>query len=284
MSDLPLLLQPAELLAVLEKGDVLVFDCRGDLKDREAGRRAWLAGHVPGARYADLDRDLAAPVRPDSGRHPLPTAEVFADFLARSGWTPQQRVVAYDAQGGAFAVRLWWLMRHFGFDASLLDGGWPAWQVAGLPVEIGETPVTPTQPVSLKGRADDHVGVEALQVLLEEGDALLLDARDAARFAGEVEPIDPVPGHVPGARNRPFNANLDPQGRFRPAAELAETYHAVLGDYRPDEIVHMCGSGVTACHNLFAMELAGLRGSKLYPGSWSEWIRDPQRPVARGSD
>lgn len=276
------LVSPAQLAGLVAQRACVIVDCRFDLKQPAQGRADWLAGHIPGAVHADLDRDLAAPVTPASGRHPLPGAGEFATFLARSGWVPGRRIVAYDAGSGAFAVRLWWLMRYFGNDCvSLLDGGIAAWQAAGLPLDCCEQAPPPESKVELHpdtGMAlDTHGIIEAL-----DGAAIvLLDARDAARFAGEVEPIDPVAGHVPGAANRPFTENLRGDGRWRPATELRAAFEA-LGD--PERVVHMCGSGVTACHNLFAMELAGLAGSRLYAGSWSEWIRDPQRPVATGRD
>lgn len=278
-----MLIDAAQLQAWLKAGDCLVFDCRFALQEPKAGRRAWLAGHVPGALHVDLDLDLAGPVGPGTGRHPLPSADAFAGFLARSGWSPGRRVVAYDAQGGALAVRLWWLMRHFGHDqVLLLDGGFPAWLAAGLPVETGEVVARPAAPVKLHQVRNDSLDADAVQAGLARHELALLDARDAGRFAGRVEPIDSVAGHVPGALNRPFSANLAANGTFKPAAQLAAEFTAALGNTPPAEVAHMCGSGVTACHNLFAMELAGLSGSRLFPGSWSEWIRDSQRPVATG--
>lgn len=286
----PLLISAEELRADLPgtSGDEprVVVDCRFNLGNPEEGRTQWRAGHIPGAVYADLDRDLAAPVTPTSGRHPLPERERFAAWLASTGWRPGVPMVAYDAQGGAFAARLWWLMRYFGQPVvQLLDGGLPAWEAMGGELEAGERPLTPT-PVgevlaSLEPRAALFLDVAAVQVALEQGDIVLLDARDPARFAGEAEPIDPVAGHVPGAHNRPFNFSLDDRGRFLEPEDLRADFQDRLEDLGPAAVVHMCGSGVTACHNLFAMELAGLAGSRLYPGSWSEWIRDPRRGVAR---
>lgn len=279
-----LLLSAKQLAARLDGGDVLVFDCRFDLADPGRGRRAWLDGHVPGARYAHLDDDLSGPLTGASGRHPLPAPEAFAAFLARSGWTPGCPVVAYDAQGGAFAARLWWLLRYFGQpQAALLDGGIDAWTRAGLPLETG--PVVPEPAPAVKLQPDPSLTLDAESVRrgLSRGEIVLLDARAANRFAGRDETLDPVAGHVPGARNRPFALNLDAGGRFRDTGELREGFATTAGD-APARVVHMCGSGVTACHNLYAMELAGLPGSRLYPGSWSEWIRDPARPVATGGD
>lgn len=269
------------LAARLDADDCCVFDCRFNLVDPAWGRKAWLEGHVPGAVFADLDRDVAAPISPTSGRHPLPEPSAFAEFLARSGWRPGRKVVAYDAQGGALAARLWWLMRYFGHpDAALLDGGWTAWVAAGLPVASGEERPDPEAPVSLAPDASMVLATEAVIRDMERGAIRLLDARDAERFAGRTEPIDPIAGHVPGAVNRPFSHNLDGNGRFRTAESLGTSLNASLQDDDPASVVHMCGSGVTACHNQFAMELAGLAGSRVYVGSWSEWIRDPARPVA----
>ena len=280
-----MLLSAEQLRDCLAAEDCLVFDCRSDLMDRDAGRGAWLVGHVPGAVHANLDLDLASPVGPGSGRHPLPDAGAFAAFLGRSGWSRQRRVVAYDAQGGAHAVRLWWLMRHFGLPApSLLDGGWQAWLAAGFEINAGEVRVRETPPPVLNAGTEDALSAQAVQDGLAARKLLLLDARGAERFAGLVEPIDPVAGHVPGALNRPFTGNLDAQGCFKAPAVLAAEFSARLGQAAARDVVHMCGSGVTACHNLFAMELAGMTGSRLYPGSWSEWIQDPRRPVATGND
>lgn len=258
----------------------VVFDCRSDLLDPAAGRTAWRAGHVPGALHADLDQDLAAPVTGASGRHPLPTADAFAAFLAGAGWSPGREIVAYDAQGGAFAARLWWLMRYFGHDCvRLLDGGWPAWQRAGLPVAVGEEHPAAVTPVTLEPDGSQVLDAGEVATGLNDGTLVLVDARDAERFAGHTETIDPVAGHVPGARNRPFARSLA-DGLFVSGADLRADFEACLDGAAPADVVHMCGSGVTACHNLFAMEQAGLTGSRLYPGSWSEWIRDPSRPVA----
>lgn len=271
------------LAARLRDDPPVLFDCRFDLLEPGAGRAAWRAGHVPGAVHADLDRDLAGPVTATSGRHPLPAADAFARFLAGAGWSPGRDIVAYDAQGGAFAARLWWLMRYFGHDCvRLLDGGWPAWLASGLPVAEGETDPVPATPVTLAPDAAQVLDAGQVVAGLEAGTLVLLDARDAERYAGRTETIDPVAGHVPGARNRPFARSLSSDGRFAEAGDLRADFEARLEGAAPGDVVHMCGSGVTACHNLFAMERAGLPGSRLYPGSWSEWIRDPSRPVASG--
>ncbi len=288
-----LLISAEELRADLGQGDgeppgLLPVDCRFDLAEPEEGRNQWLEGHIPGAVYADLDRDLAAPITPSSGRHPLPERECFAAWLASVGWRPGMRMVAYDAQGGAFAARLWWLMKYFGQPVvQLLDGGLPAWLAMDGELSRGEEAVTPTSGAevlaALQPRDEMVMDVQALQEALREGAVALLDARDPARFTGEVEPIDPVAGHVPGAHNRPFNFSLDDRGRFLEPEDLRADFDDRLEERDSNAVVHMCGSGVTACHNLFTMELVGLEGSRLYPGSWSEWIRDPGREIARNS-
>jgi thiosulfate/3-mercaptopyruvate sulfurtransferase len=270
-------------LAALPPAEVLVVDCRKDLADPAKGRRDYLAGHVPGAVYAELDTDLSdlSLQSQGLGRHPLPSAAAFSAVLGRWGWRPGLQVVAYDASNGALAAaRLWWLLRLAGERAvAVLDGGFAAWQAAGLPVEAAlprraATTVTvrfdPAQVVL------DHAALHAVPA------PLLLDARAAPRYRGDSEPLDPVAGHVPGALNRPFADNLAADGHFKDAATLKAEFLAVLGGRPSAEVVHMCGSGVTACHNLLAMEHAGLAGSRLYAPSWSGWVSDRSRPVATG--
>jgi len=249
----------------------------------EAGRVAWETSHIPGAYYADLDKDLAAPRTDYSGRHPLPDAEQFAALLGSWGVTPETHIVAYDASGGAIAARLWWLCRWVGHErVSLLDGGYPAWQTQKLPVTTDQPAfangIYPVQPghMPVVQTADVELG-------LQEGTIALLDARDAERFEGLAEPIDTMAGHIPGARNRPFRINLDAMGRFRGPADLQESFRELLGD-KDRRLASMCGSGVTACQNLFALELAGVDfndagAPALYVGSWSEWIKSSARPV-----
>jgi thiosulfate/3-mercaptopyruvate sulfurtransferase len=266
---------------------VAILDCRFDLASPEAGRQAYLTAHIPGARYADLNRDLAAPISAGSGRHPLPTPGVFADRLAWLGVDNDSQVIAYDDANGAFAARAWWLLRWLGHArVAVLDGGFKAWRAYGGAVQSGDE----TAATLLGGNRavftprvdlDAMVTTAQLQRALQDPARLLVDARAPERFAGTVEPLDPVAGHVPGAVNHPFNTNLAPDGRFLPAAELRRLWQARLGGVVPDKVIAMCGSGVTACHNLLAMELAALSGGKLYAGSWSEWIRDPNRPVSR---
>jgi thiosulfate/3-mercaptopyruvate sulfurtransferase len=264
----------------------VLIDCSFDLSDPGAGERAWREGHLPGAHYLHLDRDLADHTPPadgrSRGRHPLPSREAFAATLGRLGVTPATPVVVYDRQDAAFAARAWWMLRWLGHrEVAVLDGGLTAWTAAGgaltsdlppqpqatAPYPIGE-PLVPT--------------VQADVLLAGLGRVRLIDARAAERFRGEVEPLDPVAGHIPGALNRPYKHNLDAQGRFLDAAALRAAFEPLLGGRPASEAVHQCGSGVTACHNLLAMEAAGLGGAALYPGSWSEWCADPLRPVARG--
>ncbi|TAM07466.1 MAG: sulfurtransferase, partial [Rhodanobacter sp.] len=258
-------------------------DCRFALSDPTQGERDYRDGHIPGAVYASLDRDLSDRSRQAEGlgRHPLPLESAFSALLSRWGWRGGMQVVSYDAAGGAMAAaRLWWLLRLVAVEAAVLDGGYAAWLAAALPTESGEALPRPASKLSLR--------YDASQLLLDHADIAdgtsgqLLDARGAARYRGEVEPLDRVGGHVPGALNRPFADNLDHDGRFKPAAQLRAEFTAVLAGAEPAHVVHMCGSGVTACHNLLAMEHAGLQGSRLYAPSWSGWVSDPARPVAKG--
>jgi thiosulfate/3-mercaptopyruvate sulfurtransferase len=275
------LVSPEQLLAAFAAGqEPVVIDCSFDLTDAEAGERAFVAGHLPGAIYANLDRDLAGPKTGRNGRHPLPARADWAATLARLGVTPARAVVVYDAQGGMYAARAWWMLLWAGHRAtSVLDGGLGAWKAAGGPLEAGEvTPVAAPQAYPLGTSLVRSVDADALHKSL--GRVTLLDARAGERYRGEVEPLDARAGHIPGARSRFFKDNLDAHGRFKPAAELRAAFAAFGAP--PEQVVHQCGSGVTACHNLLAMEAAGLPGSALYPGSWSEWSSDPARPVAVG--
>jgi thiosulfate/3-mercaptopyruvate sulfurtransferase len=274
----------ADALAGLPPQSVLVVDCRFALVDPGKGQRDFLQAHIPGAVYASLDHDLSDLSKQGLGRHPLPDAGAFAQTLSRWGWRTGQRVVAYDDAGGALAAaRLWWMLGSAGIGASVLDGGWQAWAAAGLPVEHG--PARPSEATSLTLHFDPTrviVDYAQLDRLRSEPSALVLDARAAPRFRGESEPIDRAAGHVPGAHNRPFVQNLAAGGSFKPADVLRAEFTAALGGRQPGAVVHMCGSGVTACHNLLAMEAAGLSGSRLFAPSWSGWCSDPSRPVATG--
>jgi thiosulfate/3-mercaptopyruvate sulfurtransferase len=271
-------------LAALPSLDVLTVDCRHDLSDASKGARDYQAEHIPGAVFASLDHDLSDLTRIPLGlgRHPLPSEETFSAALGRWGWRPGVQVVCYDAGNGALAAaRLWWLLRVCGVkDVAVLDGGYAAWKAAGQPVSQDIPQPEPTR-VSLHYDASqmliDHAAVAHLT------QELLLDARATPRYRGEVEPLDRAAGHVPGAANRPFSENLEADGRFKPVAELRQAFLAVIGEHRPEQVVHMCGSGVTACHNLLAMEHAGLTGSRLYAPSWSGWVSDTSRPIATGN-
>jgi thiosulfate/3-mercaptopyruvate sulfurtransferase len=277
------LISAQELAAHVHDDDLLIVDCRFDLTDAEAGARGYAQAHLPGAVYADLNRDLSDLSKSGLGRHPLPDAATFSVALGRWGWTPQTRVVAYDDAGGALAAaRLWWLLRLVGAsEVAVLDGGVGAWKAADLALEAGAVMRAPTSP------AVDFVPGEViynvqLYLLRKEPGTLLLDARVAPRFRGEVETIDSVAGHIPGAYNRPYVENLQDDGRFKPSAALREEFAAVIGSHRADQVIHSCGSGVSASHNLLAMEHAGLTGSHIYAPSWSGWISDPANPVERG--
>jgi len=275
----PLIDLPA-LQQRLADGNTVLLDCRFSLADPQAGRRAYLSGHIPGAQFADLEQDLSAPVSAASGRHPLPDPTLLAQRCAAWGIDADTLVVVYDDMGGAMAARCWWLLRWLGHDGVvLLDGGLPVWERAGLALQTGEV-AAPAAAFDLRLRADWVVEGDAVADNLSGGQFVLVDARAPERFRGEQEPIDPVAGHVPGALNRPLNLNLDSAGQFKPAAVLRREWQALLGERPAAEAVMMCGSGVTACHNLLALTLAGLDGARLYAGSWSAWIRDPQHPVA----
>ena len=274
------LVSAAELAARLADPDWLVADCRAELSDREAGALAWRAGHIPGAIHADLERDLSAPVTPRTGRHPLPPVEAIAATFSRWGVTGTTQVVAYDAGNGAYAARLWWMLRYLGHDAvAVLDGGFAAWLAGGHPVSDAAVTRRPAVFVA-RPRPEMLCDASGVQAALARGE-LLVDVRGAERFAGKVEPLDAVAGHVPGAVNLPFTQNLDETGRFRPGAELAELWRSRTGVTAGSSPICMCGSGVTACQALLSLEIAGIGGGRLYAGSWSEWIRDPGRPVAR---
>ncbi len=277
------LITAPELARHLDQPDWVVVDCRFDLARPAGGREAYTNGHIPGARYADLDNDLSSPPTPHSGRHPLPDASVLAATLGSWGIANATQVIAYDAGNGAYAARLWWLVRWLGATrVAVLDGGFKAWTDLGLPL----SPVVPV-PAVVRFAAKPQPGMvlEAgrVQELARAADWRLLDARAPERYAGAVEPLDKVAGHVPGAHNHPFTGNLGPDGRFLGADELRQHFGRSLGAVSPEHAIMMCGSGVTACHNLLALEVAGMTGARLYAGSWSEWIRDPSRPVATGA-
>jgi thiosulfate/3-mercaptopyruvate sulfurtransferase len=271
-----------QLHALAVDGAALIVDCRVDLSDRARGGLEYRAGHIPGAVFADLNRDLSDLTNKSAGGHPLPDAEAFSNVLAGWGWIPGRPIVAYDeANGSLAAARLWWMLRLVGHrDAAILDGGLAAWKTAGLAL-TSERRELPRSEVDVRFDRGQIVGTDELLQAKGQAHVLLVDARAFARFRGEVEPLDAVAGHVPGARNRPFSDNLD-NGQLKPAAVLRQEFESLLAGVAADHVVLMCGSGVTACLNLLAMEHAGLSGSRVYAASWSGWISDPARPTAVG--
>lgn len=265
------------------QADVLVCDCRFDLADATAGMQAYAQGHIPGAVYVHLEQNLSAPKTGKNGRHPLPSRDAFARYMAGLGVGDQTRLICYDAGDAMFAARLWWMMRWLGHErVAVLDGGLRAWVDAGH--ALSTTPPAPVVPGNLTPGAALVSTARYDDVLanLDTRQHVVIDARSPDRFRGENETIDPVGGHIPGARNRFFKDNLAADGRFKPAAQLRAEFEALLRGQAPEGIINQCGSGVTACHNVLAMELAGLRGAALYPGSWSEWCVQAASPVARG--
>ncbi|WP_044874802.1 sulfurtransferase [Pseudomonas sp. LFM046] len=278
------LISPAQLSARQDEPGLIILDCRFSLDDPAYGQRSYAESHIPKARFADLERDLSGPVtRGVTGRHPLPAPEALASRLRDWGIRADSTIVLYDDGPGAFAARAWWLLAWLGKREGvfLLDGGLKAWRDA----EMCLTAVEPTvEPGDFQGQPDASLLVDAdtLQQRLGDASLTLLDARALPRFKGEVEPIDPVAGHIPGARCAAFTDNLGADGRFLPAGELKQRFAAMIGERPLDDVVAYCGSGVTACHNLFALSLAGYPLARLYAGSWSEWITNPDRPLAKG--
>lgn len=276
------LIEPADLLPHLSDPEWAVIDCRFDLTDPPAGARLCAASHIPGARYAHLDDDLSGPVTPASGRHPLPDPALFARRVGEWGIGHSSQVVAYDDASGGMAARLWWLLRWVGHaQVAVLNGGLRAWLAAGYPVSDRAAAVTSAV---FTPRVDPSMVLDADAVAsgVATRSIALVDARPADRFAGRNETFDPVAGHIPGARNHPFLTNVDAERRFLTPEELRAVWRPTLAGTPGERVVCMCGSGVTACHNVLALEVAGVSGARLYPGSWSEWIRDPSRPVAQG--
>jgi thiosulfate/3-mercaptopyruvate sulfurtransferase len=279
------LLTSQELAKRLDEPRLVILDCRFALDDPAYGRNAYAHGHIPGARFADLETDLSGPVRPGvTGRHPLPAPGQMIERLRAWGVRNDSTLVLYDDGPTAFATRAWWLLAWLGKrdNVFVLNGGFKAWQAAGLPI-TEKVPVP--SPGDFTGQPDERLVVNAaeLQQRLGAADLTLLDARALPRFRGEVEPLDPVAGHIPGAQCATFSDNLSSDGHFRPAEQLRQRFEQLLAGRDPRHLVAYCGSGVTACHNLFALSLAGFPLAPLYAGSWSEWITDPARPVAKGS-
>jgi thiosulfate/3-mercaptopyruvate sulfurtransferase len=291
------LITPRQLAARLEDRDLAVIDCRFDLGRPGWGREAYASARIPLALYAHLDHDLSGKITASTGRHPLPPVDEMAVRLGEWGIDAQVQVVAYDQGSGAYAARLWWLLRWLGHPrVAVLDGGMAAWQEERLPLETTRRadsraqaqPGRPARRFEPRPEAEMVVSTTELEELVASrqiagADVVLVDARSADRFAGRNETIDPVAGHIPGARNHPFTENVDTAGRFIDRATLRERFAKTLEGVAPDAAICMCGSGVTACHNLLAMEVAGLQGARLYAGSWSEWIRDPKRPITTGT-
>lgn len=271
-----------QLAQHLDDPDWIVFDCRFTLTNAGAGFLAYQHGHIPGARYVHLDHDMSSQVTPTSGRHPLPDVKIFSDKLSRWGVDSSKQVVVYDDSFGSMAVKMWWLLRWLGHDnVALLNGNWPIWVKQKLPVTT-ELPKIILENFVADVRNELLVDTVEVDFARRERCSLLIDARPEQRFAGELEPLDKVAGHIPGAVNWVYEENLDFDGTYLPAEELKEAYLKLMHGLKPQQVIHTCGSGVTACHNMLAMEIAGLHGSKLYAGSWSEWITDPSRPVATG--
>lgn len=276
------------LISATELGDLLqcenaatvVLDCRSYLTAPDKGEQVFLEGHIPSAGYLNMEHDLSAPVTAESGRHPLPDFTTLAEKFRACGVNSDTQVVVYDDCGGAMAARAWWLFRVLGhFSVAVLDGGFPAWISAGGQVSDLLPSVSPG---TLSGEPDLSMILPLEQVASFANDGLLIDARSTERYLGEQEPIDPIAGHIPDAVNRPLQLNLTADGCFKGTDILSEEWLGFLEGRESETVAHYCGSGVTACHNLLAMEHIGLKGAKVYPGSWSEWIRDPQRPVALG--
>jgi thiosulfate/3-mercaptopyruvate sulfurtransferase len=283
MAPFTTLIDAATLSRNLGRSDLVLFDCRFELGNPQWGEREYDAAHLPGAHYLHLDRDLSSPVGAATGRHPLPDPQDFARTLAARGVGADCQLIAYDQGNGVYASRLWWLARWIGLGhVAVLDGGMAAWRSAGLPLTQDVPAATPR---NLLARVDEHawLSAQAVDATRRQPGTLLIDARGADRFAGRNETIDPVAGHVPGARNHPFAGNLGVDGRFLSAEQLRSRWSVILGSLPASSVVAMCGSGVSACHNLLALEHAGLSGARLYPGSWSEWIRDPSRPITTGA-
>lgn len=276
------LISTADLAARLDDASLVLVDVRHDLGQPESwGEAEYRRAHIPGARFVHMDRDLSAPKTGTNGRHPLPAPDAAAAVFGRVGIDASKQVVAYDQGPGTYAARLWWMLRWLGHrSVAVLDGGYAVWSREGRPVTAEVRAVEPT--TFIPRPSTPAVDVNAVAANLSSASMLLLDARGRERFRGDVEPIDKVAGHIPGSVNRPYTDNMTADGHFKPAAELRADFTAAIGKHPPTTVVHTCGSGVTACHNLLAMEHAGLTGTRLYAGSWSEWSADPARPIARG--
>ena len=272
------LITPARLLDNLDNPDWIIFDCRHELANPGYGEMVYGEGHLPGARFAHLDRNLSSPPSPEHGRHPLPDEATFTGWLGSQGVTPDKTVVAYDNQG-MFSARLWWLMIALGHKkVHVLDGGYRAWQKDSAPTTTELPAIHPARYVGNFNRSM-IVELDEMEKIFQSRDVLLVDARGKDRYLGKSEPLDKAAGHIPGARNIPFPGNVDEEGQFRDANFLKERFGIAKEVEHPDNIIHYCGSGVSACHNILAMAIAGLQPGRLYAGSWSQWCANPQRPV-----
>ena len=275
------LISASALAANLADPSWVIVDCRHDLAKVDAGEQAYRAAHIAGAQFMHLDRDLSGAKTGVNGRHPLPRIADLVATFSRAGIDGSKQVVAYDQNSGMWASRLWWMLQWLGHPAAaVLDGGLDRWIAEGYLLTANDSHVRPAAFIA----ADALATASAREIMdhLDDGALAVIDARAPERYRGDVEPIDPVAGHIPGAVNRPYNTNLDAQGVFKTADQLRAEFQTLLKETPPASVVHQCGSGVTACHNVLAMSVAGLHGSRLYPGSWSEWIAAPERPVARG--
>jgi len=271
-----------ELSTHINDPDWVIVDCRFDLDIPDRGQDQYLVGHIPGAVYAHQNKDLAGEVTPQTGRHPLPEASAFQQRLGDWGIGPQTQVIAYDDSDGSKAARLWWLLHYYGHTrAAVLDGGLAGWTQSGLPLQSREEQ---NLPATFSGESHPEMVADSACVDLARQDPnwLVIDARTPERYSGSIEWVDPVAGRIPGSVNYYFGNCVLPDGRFRPAEELRREFLALVGNRQIEHVIVYCGSGVTACSDLLALEYAGLRGARLYPGSWSEWIRDPENPVAKG--
>ncbi len=271
------LINAEELHNNLDSPEWVIVDCRYDLADKDKGRASYLQSHIPGAVFADVHDDLSGPPLTDQGRHPMPSTDHLNALFCRLGINSSSQVIAYDATQGAFAGRLWWLLRYMGHTrVAVLDGGWQAWQEAGLPERSGDE-------TNASGRFTGIPQSEWLVTVDAVPDCkLLVDSRDPARYQGQVEPIDKTAGHIPGAINHFWQQNLQDNGRFKDARELQQQFSRLFAETAPEDVVFYCGSGVTACHNLLALAHAGMMPAKLYAGSWSDWCSDSSRPVTTG--
>lgn len=282
-----ILIAPRELELQLQvqpsNSSWILFDCRHSLDNPDHGLRCWSESHLPGAQFADINRHLSGPKTNDSGRHPLPDEATFRNWLGEQGVSPNHQVVAYDDSGGIFASRLWWLMKALGHESvAVLDGGLEKWLDEKRPVDTSPPKITPGSPYPNGFIRKRFVNLEEMVNIHIDEDVMVIDARGASRYSGREEPIDPVAGHIPGAINLPFSQNLAEDGSFLPKNELQARFREAAKAQDSGRVIHYCGSGVTACHNILAMTVAGYQPGLLFPGSWSQWCSDPERKVKKG--